>query len=218
MSTFDNLFSQTPSGELILNKKELRLHHTLGDIVKDMTAKKDGLKHMGYVYLMADPKSEYFHLNEEQKDEQARKHLGLTDGWKPSQVMLAGIEYYREMVDLTATGKSFSAANKALYETGEDIQELGENITYLKILARKKLKVIKAQETSSEPQEAEQLILIREVTALYDEILTIQEKIKKFINDLPKLIETVEKLAIKWANEEGNKREVYGGGTVNNRE
>lgn len=217
MSAFDNLFSQTPSGELTLNKKELRLHHTLGQVVKDME-KKDGLKHMGYIYLMADPKSAYYHLSEEQKDEQSRKHLNLFEGWKPTQVMVSAIQYYKEMVDLTATGKSFSAANKALFETGEDIQQLGEDITYLKILVRKKLKVIKAQETSSEPQEAEQLVLIREVTALSDEILSVQDKIKKFINDLPKLIDTVEKLAMKWANEEGQKRDVYGGGTLNNRE
>lgn len=217
MSAFDNLFSSTPSGELIINKKELRLHHTLGNVIKDMD-KKDGIKHMGYVYLMADPKSAYYHLDEEYRNEVVKKHLFLPEGWKANQVLISAIEYYKDMIDLTATGKSFSAANKALFETGEDILELGETITYLKKLIRGKLKVIKARETVNEAQETDQITLIREVTALSDEILTVQEKIKKFITGLPVLIKTVEDLAIKWANEEGEKREVYGGGTLNNRE
>ena len=45
-----------------------------------------------------------------------------------------------------------------------------------------------------------------------------QKELTKQIKDLPSLIKTVEELGIKWANEGNGVKEIYGGGSLGNRE
>ena len=49
-------------------------------------------------------------------------------------------------------------------------------------------------------------------------IIENQKELTKQIKDLPSLIKTVEELGIKWANEGNGVKEIYGGGSLGNRE
>lgn len=218
--TFDALYTSTASGELTINAKELRAHVVLGDIIKGATSRRDGLKELTYVYLMSDPKSKYDHLNPDEKHEASKKFVGLDDGWKPSQAIIAGIEYYKEEVKLTPTGKAFGASKKAMYEIGRDVSDNLDTVAYLKDQVTKKMKVIQAKEkeANNEMEQTELMTLMKECTSLIKDIISLQNTIIKQINDLPNFISTVEDLATKWAKEDGGTKDVYGGGSLGNRE
>ena len=49
-------------------------------------------------------------------------------------------------------------------------------------------------------------------------IIENQKELTKQIKELPSLIKTVEELGIKWDNEGNGVKEIYGGGTLGNRE
>lgn len=218
--TFDTLFTVTATGEMSLNAKELRAHVILGDLVKGMTSRKEGIKEMAYVYMMADPRSKYAHLNEGEREEATKKFIGALEGWKPGQNLIAAIDYYKAEVELSPTGKSFGASTKAMYEIGKDVYDNLNTISYLKDQLNKKLKVIQAKEkeASNEFEQTDQMTLMGECTKLVKECINVQKELIKQINDLPDLIETVENLASKWAKESNGTQEVYGGGTLGNRE
>lgn len=218
--SFDSLFTITPSGELTVNAKELRGHVILGDIVKGSVSRKDGIRDLLYVYLMSDPRSKYDHLNPDEKEEATRIFIGASEGWKPPQNLLAGIEYYKAEIELTPTGKAFGASKKAMYEIGRDVYDNLNTISYLKEQMQKKLVVIKANESNAttDMDMTNQMTLIGECNKLIKESVTVQNSLIKQINELPEFIKTVEALADKWAKESGGSKEVHGGGDLGNRE
>ena len=59
---------------------------------------------------------------------------------------------------------------------------------------------------------------INACNALMKGIIDNQKELTKQIKELPSLLKTVEELGIKWANEGNGVKEIYGGGTLGNRE
>ena len=112
------------------------------------------------------------------------------------------------------TGKSFLSANKSLYATGEDINDIVEANAYLKSLLKGKLTVLESDQLGTE----EVKILANECKAIITGILKNQADANAIIKGLPDAIKTVEKLATSWANEGNGTKEIYGGGKLNNRE
>lgn len=216
MSKFENLFTILPNGGIDLNKQELRGHTIFGGLLSDKTkSKQEKLQIMMYIYLMADGRSIYHHLGEDEKEVKVKKHIGLDDFWQATPQIKAGVDYYKELVAISPTGKAFSSASRALYEIGQDTNEMLDNIIFFKDLLRKKMLEIKQAKDLGDNEKNE---LVTASNNLMKEIITNQKDITKQIKDLPPLIKTVEELAMKWANEGNGSREIYGGGALGNRE
>lgn len=210
MSQFENLFKVTDAG-IELNKQELRGHDTFK---KFIGTKKENLQDMMFIYLMGDPRSMYSHLMGQEKIDAVKKHIGRPLEWQPQAQLKSAVGTYEEMVALTPTGKSFLAANKNLYATGEDINDIVEANAYLKSLLKSKIAVLESDQLGSE----EVKILANECKAIITGILKNQADASNIIKSLPDTIKTVEKLATAWANEGNGTKEIYGGGQLNNRE
>lgn len=210
MSQFENLFKVTEGG-IELNKQELRGHDTFKKFIGN---KKENLQDMMFIYLMGDPRSMYSHLMGQDKIDAVKKHIGRPLEWQPQALLKSAVATYEEMVALTPTGKSFLAANKNLYATGEDINDLVEANAYLKSLLKSKIAVLESDQLGSE----EVKILASECKAIITGILKNQADASNIIKSLPDTIKTVEKLATAWANEGNGTKEIYGGGQLNNRE
>lgn len=210
MSQFENLFKVT-NESIELNKPELKGHVFFEKVVG---TKKNQLQDMMFIYLMGDPRSMYSHLMGEEKLNKAKKHVGRDITWQPSSALLAAVAEYTEYVNITPTGKSFLAANKSLYSTGEDINEIVEANNYLKTLLKAKLRVLE----SGDMGDQEVVELAKECKGLITGILQNQTAANGIIKGLPDIINTVKKLADSWANEGNGTKEIYGGGKLNNRE
>ena len=216
MSKFENLFNILPSGAIDLNKQELRGHVIFKGLLADKTkSKQEIMSIMMYIYLMADARSIYNHLSEEDRSQKAKRHVGFDAMWEPNPQIIAGIEYYKELTNLSPTGKAFSSSSKALFEIGQDTNEMLDNMIYFKSLMRKRLIELKESSTLGDREKDE---LIVACNNLMKEIIAIQKEVTNQIKGLPALIKTVEELAIKWANEGNGSKEVYGGGSLGNRE
>ena len=212
---FENLFKILPNGSLDLNRAELRGHVIFKGILTNTSTKQDALKNLMYIYLMADARSMYAHLSEEDRDLAAKKHIGLEAYWSPSPQVVSGIDYYKELVNLSPTGKAFSAANRALFEIGVDTNEMLDNTVYFKSLLKKRILEIKE---AKDLGDKEKEVLLVDCTNLMKGVIDNQKEITNQIKGLPAIIKTVEDLAIKWANEGNGAKEVYGGGSLGNRE
>ena len=210
MSQFENIFKVTDAG-IELNKQELRGHDTFKKFIGN---KKENLQDMLFIYLMGDPRSMYSHLLGEDKLNAVRKHISRPIDWMPQAQLKSAVAAYEEMIALTPTGKSFLAANKSLYATGEDINDIVEANAYLKSLLKGKLTVLESDQLGTE----EVKILANECKAIITGILKNQSDANAIIKGLPDAIKTVEKLATSWANEGNGTKEIYGGGQLNNRE
>lgn len=214
MSKFENLFNILPNGGLTINKQELRGHVVLKTLITN-TDKAAQVRTLLYVYLMADVRSMYEHLGREDRDHASRKHVGFDTFWNPNASVLSSIEYYQQLLELSPTGKAFTSASKALYETGTDIKDLLDNSVFFKNLLKKKMDFLKETELLGDK---EQDMAITECTALMKGILENQKEITKQIKELPSLINIVEELGLKWASEGNGREEIYGGGELGNRE
>ena len=214
MSKIENMFNVLANGTIEVNKLEIRGHVAFGGILKNNN-KADGLKLLLYVYLMADARSIYAHLNDEERHIQAAKHIGYDTFWNPPPQVKTSIIYYKELLELSPTGKALSSAKKALYETGEDTNEMLDSMVYFKTLLKKRITELKETTNIGDNERDEK---ITACNALMKGIIENQQNLIKQIKELPSLIKTVEDLAIKWANEGNGNKEIYGGGTLGNRE
>lgn len=212
---FENLFKILPNGTIDLNRPELRGHIIFKGILANTSAKQDALKSLMYIYLMADVRSMYAHLSDEDRDIASRKHVGLEPYWNPTPQVLSGIEYYKELINLTPTGKAFSAASRALFEIGADTNEMLDNTVYFKSLLKKRMTEIKE---AKDLGDKEKELLLTDCTNLMKGVIDNQKELTNQIKGLPAIIKTVEDLAVKWANEGNGAKEVYGGGSLGNRE
>lgn len=210
MSKFENLFN-IDEGGISLNKEELRYNAAF----KPLIAKgREGMANIMFVYLMGDPRSIYSALSLADKEEEARKYCRFEEGWKPSPILRLAIEEYEKLVNLTPTGKSFLAANKALISIGEDINSMMDNISYIKKLLTSKVNELQSGLMGDD----ETIILIKECKALLGEIIKTQGDAQKVIKDIPPMNKTVKDLATSWASEGNGRKEIHGGGELNNRE
>lgn len=210
MSQFENIF-KISDDSIELNKPEIKMHPFFTKLVG---SKKNQLQDMMFIYLMGDPRSMYSHLMGTEKLEKVKYHIGREKEWSPSAALSAAVIEYTNYVNITPTGKSFLAANKSLYETGGDINEIVEANSYLKGLLKAKLRVLEGGNMGDQ----EQIDLIKECRGLITGILKNQSEANGIIKGLPDTIATVEKLANTWANEGNGSKEIYGGGKLNNRE
>lgn len=212
MSTFENLFKiDSADGGLVLNKEELRAIPCFKPLVANS---KEAKQSFTFVYLMADPRSIVSNLSPAVKEREAKKIAQLDEQWKPNALIKAAIAQYEHLLKLTPTGKSFLAANKALTNTGDDINSIMDSISYLKDL----LKIRIAQLESGTLGDDETILAIKESKGLLVEILKSQGEAQNIIKGLPAMNKTVKDLATSWANEGSGKKEIHGGGELNSRE
>lgn len=212
MSTFENLFKiDSADGGLVLNKEELRAIPCFKPLVANS---KEAKQSFTFVYLMADPRSIVSNLSPAVKEKEAKKIAQLDEQWKPNALIKAAIAQYEHLLKLTPTGKSFLAANKALTNTGDDINSIMDSISYLKDL----LKIRIAQLESGTLGDDETILAVKESKGLLVEILKSQGEAQNIIKGLPAMNKTVKDLATSWANEGSGKKEIHGGGELNSRE
>ena len=214
MSKIENMFNVLANGTLEVNKIEIRGHVAFGGILKNNN-KADGLKLLLYIYLMSDARSMYAHLSDDDRHIMAAKHIGFDSFWQPTPQVKTGIIYYKELLSITPTGKALSSAKRALYETGEDTNEMLDNMVYFKTLLKKRIIELKNSTDLGDNERDEK---ITACNSLMKGIIENQQNLIKQIKELPSLIKTVEDLAIKWANEGNGNKEIYGGGSLGNRE
>lgn len=214
MSKIENLFNVLSNGTIEINKVEIRGHVAFGSILKNNN-KADGLKLLLYIYLMADARSIYAHLNEEEKHMMAAKHIGYDTFWQPSPQVKTGVIYYKELLEISPTGKALGSAKRALFEIGEDTNEMLENMVYFKTMLKKRITELKNLTDIGDNERDEK---ITACNALMKGIIDNQKELTTQIKGLPALIKTVEELGLKWANEGNGTKEIYGGGSLGNRE
>lgn len=214
MSKIENMFNVLANGTIEVNKIEIRGHVAFGSILKNNN-KADGLKLLLYIYLMADARSMYAHLSDEDRHIMAAKHIGYDTFWQPTPQVKTGIIYYKELLTISPTGKSLASAKRALYETGEDTNEMLDNMVYFKTLLKKRITELKNSTDIGDNERDEK---ITACNSLMKGIIENQKELTKQIKELPSLLKTVEELGIKWANEGNGVKEIYGGGTLGNRE
>lgn len=211
MSTFENIFKITADGSITLNKEELRGN----DIFKRFIGnKKENIQDMMYIYLMGDPRSMYDHLGLADKQEAVRRHINRDIGWSAPPTLKGAVDEYKRIIETTPTGKSFLAANKTLFNIGQDLNDINDNSSYLKSLLQKKMETLQLDTLG----DVEVVTAIKECKGLMSEIVKIQKDTQAVIKGLPDMLKTVNSLASSWANEGNGTKEVYGGGELNSRE
>lgn len=211
MSKFENIFNINADGTLSINKQELRGHKAFADYIGNT---KECIRDLMSIYLLGDPRSMYAQITGTLKYDKVAAHVGRDKGWKPTAKLLKAVDAYIGMVNISPTGNSFLAANKSLYEAGNDINDIVESNNYLKNLLKDKIKEIQ----SGSLGEMETISAMKECKAIGKELLSNQADANKIIKDLPVLIKTVGDLASAWANEGNGTKELYGGGKLGNRE
>lgn len=211
MSSFENIFKITADGGITLNKDELRGNDIFRKFIGN---KKENLQDMMYIYLMGDPRSMYAHLPPADKQERIRRHINRDASWSPAPMLKGAVDEYVRLIETTPTGKSFLAANKNLYNIGEDLNTIADSTAYLKSLLQAKIALLESDTLG----DVEIITLAKECKGLLKEITNLQKETQKIIKELPDMIKTVESLASSWANEGNGTKEIYGGGQLNSRE
>ena len=90
-----------------------------------------------------------------------------------------------------------------------------DNMVYFKTLLKKRITELKNSTDIGDNERDEK---ITACNSLMKGIIENQKELTKQIKELPSLIKTVEELGIKWANEGNGVKEIYGGGSLGNRE
>ncbi len=66
--------------------------------------KNKALAELGYIYFMADPRSDYMYLTDiNERQEAIKKHEGLPKKWEPDNTVLEGLKIYEELTQTTAS-------------------------------------------------------------------------------------------------------------------
>lgn len=71
---------------------------------RDRTQNKErAILELGYVYFMADPRSDYqYESDDESRSEAIKKGEGLSEDWKPDKLILEAIEFYKTFKPVSA--------------------------------------------------------------------------------------------------------------------
>lgn len=214
MNQLEKLFIPTEDGDIKINKIELSRHALLKPIVAKVKSKEQVDKLM-YVYLMADVGSMYNHLQGEEKLQAVKDHFAYDDLWKPTADMTIAVEAYEKLMDLSATGRAYKTAIKAVYETGKDLDRLLDMVIMLKGSLETRINNIKNNHTFTESEKFDN---IKEARAYIIEITSTQKDVIDHLKKMPDLLKIVDTLATKFAEENSNKTEIHGGGSLGNRE
>ena len=97
----------------------------------------------------------------------------------------------KELLTISPTGKSLSSAKRALYEIGEDTNEMLDNMVYFKTLLKKRITELRETTNIGDNERDEK---ITACNALMKGIIENQQNLIKQIKELPSLIKTVEDL------------------------
>lgn len=223
--SFDKIFKLTGSGKDI----EIEISPTAKEIPefkqiiwKDKGSKGDydgRLKHQAkriflYIYYVADPRSTCANLALTDRKNKARSLAGLEEDWKETQLIVAAIVVYKDLLELSATANSYYAAEKALYALAEDIKWAHEECENHKTLLRAKIKEANSKSTVGLVDVA----AMKEYSAIVTALSKAQDTLADLIERLPKLKKTVDELAAKFAEEGGGKARIHGGRELGNRE
>ena len=214
MNQLDKLFIPLENGDVTINKVELLTHKLLKPVIAK-TKTKDVVDKIMYIYLMADVGSMYNHLAPEDKFKAVKDHFGYDDLWKPTPDMEIAVKAYEKLMELSATGRAYKTAVRAVYETGKDLDRLLQMVIMLKGVLETRINNVQNNNAFSESEKFDN---IKEARAYIQEITTTQKDIIKHVKELPDLLKTVETLATRFAQENSTKQEIHGGGDLGNRE
>lgn len=66
-------------------------------------SKEKAILELGYIYFMADPRSDYqYETDDDERSKAIKKGEGLSDNWKPDSVVLEAMEFYRSFKPVSA--------------------------------------------------------------------------------------------------------------------
>lgn len=217
-----NLFIVDEDDNLVINKIEVRKTKEYQAILmRDRGSKGDhegrkksmATKELLYMYMTIHPASIFRDLSLKEREIKSKTRCGLPDDWKPDKLLNLACKRFREDLDLSALHHSYINASRGVYGVGEDLaffnnrrEQLRANIKY------------KTAQLDKETDEAQQGILHKEIERDTEMLLSIGQKIIKMSNDLPIAFKTIEDLKKKLADESAKTKELYGGGTLGNRE
>lgn len=168
-----------------------------------------------YIYYYNDPRSEYFNTPIGASQNTVMDLSGLPANWKTDKVFDKAVAKYKELQKLSSAGKAYFSADAALYDLGEDTQELLEIVREQKAELRVFLRSI---EKKNKEYTLEELELVTKTINKLDAITNTHDKIIGTINKLPKLILTIKSLKEQYAQEEEENNVVVGGRELGNRE
>lgn len=219
--SFEKIFVLDSEGNIEINPLAKQIPEYKMVLMKDKGSEGDydgrrklkSKKEFLYIYHMCDPRSLCYNLGQIDKEIVAKKTAGLPEDWKESDFIIDAIVRYKLDIILTATGNSYYAAEKGLFSVAEDIKYLQDENENLKSELREELKKMRAMRDT-----ADRVTAIAEITNLIKTITDNQKNMSTVIQSLPKLKQTVDELAAKYAEEGGGSARIHGGGTLGNRE
>lgn len=212
------------TGLLTLNKPEIRTIKEFKDIIvrdkggyikgdSDGKKKLMSTKEFMYIHLYANPKGIYRDLSDEEKHEKSKEHAELPTIWKVDPLVQAGIDKYKELLNMSALYHSYINANKAVFAFGEDLKFFNELRDKMRDLIKDKSAQLEV-ETLEETKQT----LAAEIDHTITRLMDLGIKINSISNNLPTGFETIEKLKKKLIDESKEGGAVYGGGDINRRE
>jgi hypothetical protein len=217
------------NGDLEINKPEARNVKAFNTLIRrdrgsigdsEGKIKKRANAELLYIYLVYDPRSMFYNLPLKFREQKAIEYTGLPSDWKPDEAIDIAIStYLNEYAKLSPIANAYYAAERALFNTAEDVHDIQENIGYYKLLAKKVNKVLMEESSQGVKIGNTELITnLKEATAILSALTKLQSDSIKIINDLPKVEQTVKELLGKYAEEGGNVKSIVGGGELGNRE
>lgn len=219
---FNDLFKLTTAGGIQISDEAKTIPEYRRIISRDKGSKGDGdgrrkeqaKRELLYMYHMVHPASVCAKLPYKEKRALAIRTAGLEEDFKEDIDITKAVSRYQLDIQLTAIGNSYYAAEKSMFSMAEDIKFLQEQADNLKSLLREKSKELNENKTVK----LEDTGLAKELIGLMKELSSIQAEIAANIAKLPKLKETVDLLATKFAEEGGGKLKIIGNRELGNRE
>lgn len=211
------LFIIDDDDNFIINKPEVREIKEYKAILERDTkrTKFESYKELLYIYLMLNPASIYKDLPVEERMDKVIAHCNFEDVlWTPDELVIKAMVRY-EKVDLKLDGLMYSylSARRTLYSYGKDIDYLNARNESI----RQKITNIDTQiNRTNIEQEIQEFEMVK--NNLVDSLIANNEKASKMIQNLPKAHDVVEEIYKKVAEESAKKDNIYGGGSLGNRE
>jgi len=224
MSTLNSLFILSPTGDLEINKLEVKKipeFKVLFDRDKGSTGDSAGTKkyiacaEIYYIYLVYDIRSLYYNLPIEEKKVRARKDAKLPDNWKEDKAFDKAIEVYKDAFKLSAAGNAYIVAEKSYYFVTRDAAEMQDSLMDMK---EQLTHVIKKIKVTPKSKDIEVVGLLGDATALIANMAKTQKLLIDAIKTFKDLGENVKTLSYKFMEEGGNIKTPVGGGELNSRE
>lgn len=189
-----------------------------GKIKGDADGRKKYLakRELMYVYIMADPFNLYSVLNDERKHKLALQETGLieVEGWKIDSKIKEAMIRYVEDLKLSPTAFAFINSRKALNNIGEDIQLLNDYSEELRIKIKQAKDIVDDKSSLEEDVQKAK----NDIQEYFNSLSYNNKEILNLTSTLPDRINSLDKLKVKLAEEDNERDEVIGGGSVFRRE